>query len=509
MHHLSGLFTCSVLSLMAIMLCGGSACAENACREVKTSLTYDVCAEMAVGTGDYTAYQLATNRHHVLATRANTGYVRGAVNMTQWLGERWMLSACFDAVAAVHADHSVYLQQCYARVSNSRFFLEAGCHEEGQVVREDTLSVGSFVKGTNAKPVPQVRVGTEGFLTVPGTGGWIQVNVEAGYGKFMDSDYRQEVMMGSAGVNTAYTTGAYYHQKHLYIRSNPRKRFFAMVGIEHAVQFGGTRISFENGVMSVKKKPANANAFLNVVLPLGDSRYFENNAYEDWVYGNHVGVMTYQVGWNITPRHCVQAYLDNPFEDGSGVRKGNGWDGLWGLHYSNTAPGTQLVRAAVVEYFQSTNQSGPLHWDSDDYAEPIRSSVNEYLTGGDNYYNHQFYGGYSYYGMTPGIALITSPRYNVDGYDGFRDSRVKAWHAGVRGELSPHLSYMLKGSYREGWGTYDVPLACKHHSFDMMMQGGYACGAWSFNAAWAQSSGNIYGDCSTFNIKIGYHGRIF
>ena len=110
--------------------------------------------------------------------------------------------------------------------------------------------------------------------------------------------------------------------------------------------------------------------------------------------------------------------------------------------------------------------------------------------------------------MTPGIALITSPIYNKDGFTAFRDNRVKAWHMGVMGELTPRLSYLVKSSYREGWGTYDIPLAEKHHSFDAMIQGIYTMGPWQFSGAYGFDKGNIYGDCSTFNIKINYHGKI-
>ena len=495
--------------LMIALSCVGYVYAEGVEGTARTNVTYDVAAEAAFGTGDYNAYQLVTNRHHVLGTRSNTAYLRAAMNLNHRIGGSWNLAGCVDAVASLHADHKVYLQQCYLRLANKILFAEAGNHEERQVVRDDSLSVGSFVKGTNAKPIPQVRVGTNGFLTVPYSKEWVQVNFEIGYGRFLDGDYRRDVMMNSNGVNMSYISGAYYHQKHLYIRSNPNKRFFAMIGIEHAVQFGGTHRDFSDGTMKVIEKPANMKAFLNVILPLGDDKYFEHEALEDWVFGNHVGVMTYQVGCNITPCHRVQAYLDNPFEDGSGVRKGNGYDGLWGLQYSNMSPGRQIVRAAVFEYFQSTNQSGPLHWDNADYPEPIRSQITEFVTGADNYYNHYFYGGYQYYGMVPGVALITSPIYNKDGYSDFHDTRVKAWHVGVRGELTGRLSYMLRGSYREGWGTYYAPLARKHHSFDAMIQGSYNLNAWNVSAAYGLSKGNIYGDCSTFNIRIGYHGKIF
>lgn len=500
----------TIAALLTMLLPCIHICAEEPCdTTTRTCITYDLAAEMAVGSGNYTAYQLATNRHHILSTRANTAYTRAALSAKHNISKCLTLSGTVDVVASVHGDFPIYLQQCYARLAYKQIFIEAGNREDKQVVREDDLSVGSFVKGTNAKPAPQVRIGTNGFQYVPYTKKWVQVNIEAGYGKFLDSEYRRNQFVESWEVNTSYTTGAFFHQKHLYIRSNPEKMFFAMIGIEHIAQFGGTKYSYENGDVVYNKKPADTNSFINVILPFGDTQYYEHESFEDWVFGNHIGVMTYQVGCNIDKYHRVQAYLDNPFEDGSGIRKGNGYDGLWGLEYSNSAPGRQLIRSAVIEYFQSTNQSGPLHWDSGDYPEPVRSQVTELVTGEDNYYNHSFYSGYSYYGMTPGIALITSPIYNSDGYSGFRDNRIKAWHVGIRGELTQSLSYLVKGSYREGWGTYSLPLTQKHHSFDAMMQGNYHYGAWNFSAAYAISSGNIYGNCSTLDIKIGYHGKIF
>lgn len=472
-----------------------------------THISYDLAAEAAAGTGDFTAFQLVTNRHHTLATRPNTAYLRGAVSLEHAFSQGLTLSGAVDVIASVHADHPFYLQQCYANLSYQSFFIEAGSRELKQVLRDDLLSTGTFAKGANAKPIPQVHFGTNGFWTVPFTKGWLQANFDFGYGKFMDNNYREK-MFWQGSNNQLYATGAYYHQKHLYFRSNPEKRFFVIAGIEHAVQFCGTSYSLVNGSLTAKEKPANLKAFWKVILPIGDSNYYENDAMEDWVYGNHLGSMTVQIGWNINKSHLLQAYYDDPFEDGSGMRKGNGWDGLYGLQYNNKAPGVQYVRGAVAEYFQTTNQSGPLHWDSGDYPEPVRSQITDLVTGNDNYYNHCFYDSYTHYGMTPGNALITSPIYNKDGYTAFTDNRVRAWHLGVNGELTDRLSYLVKGSYREGWGTYSFPLASKHYSFDAMFQTIYHFGPWQFTAAYAFDKGNIYGDCSTFNVKIGYHGKI-
>lgn len=473
-----------------------------------THVTYDLTAETAVGTGNFTAYQLTTNHYHTLGTRTNTAYMRGALNVEHSLGNNFLLSGAADMIASVHADHKAYLQQCYGNLQWKGFYLEAGIREQKPVLRNSQLSVGHFAKGINAKPIPQVHIGTTDFWTVPYTKGWLQVHFDGGYGKFIDNKYNEDVFNNHLDVNQIYATGAYYHQKHLYFRTNPEKRFFVTAGIEHVAQFGGTNYEKKDGELIAKSKPANLKAFWNVVLPLGDSQYYENDAMEDWVYGNHLGSMTVQIGWNIDKQHLLQIYVDDPFEDGSGMRKGNGWDGLWGIELQNKAEGRQWVRGAIIEYFQTTNQSGPLHYDGGDYPEPIRSQITDLVTGNDNYYNHMFYVSYNYYGMTPGIALITSPIYNADGYNAFLDNRIKAWHMAVNGELTDHISYLFKGSYREGKGTYAQPIYPKRHSFDAMFQGTYAKGPWQVSAAYAFDKGNVFGDCSTFNLKIGYHGKL-
>lgn len=491
---------------LGILLTSLSVSAQEASQ--KTIIAYDLSSEIAVGTGDYTAYQLVSNRHHTLATRANTGYVRGIVEVEQTLSKCFTLTGGGDVIAPVHADHKAYLQQLYASLKYNKFFFEIGSRESDAVLRNKHLSTGAFTKGTNAKPIPQVRIGTSDFWTVPYTKGWLQVHFEGGYGKFLDSQYHKDMFYAHQDINQFYSTGAWYHQKHLYFRTDPEKRFFVVAGIDHAVQFGGTCYKHENGELIAKEKTTNLKSFLKVIIPVGDKNYFENNASEDWVFGNQLGSMTVQLGWNINQCHQLQVYVDDFFEDGSGMRKGNGWDGLWGIEYTNKTTGKQLVRGAIIEYFQTTNQSGPLHWDSGDYPEPVRSQITDYVTGNDNYYNHYFYESYSHYGMAIGNPLLASPIYNKDGFTQFRDSRVKAWHMGINGELTDNISYLIKGSYREGYGTYHIPLPEKHHSFDAMLQGTYTKGPWQMSAAWAFDKGNIYGDCSTFNFKINYHGKI-
>ena len=175
----------------------------------QTHIEYNLEAETAVGSGDYTAYQLVTNRHHVLATRPNTAYLRGALNVEHQLSKDFTLSGAVDVISSVHADHKAYLQQCYVNLQYQKaFFLEIGSREEKPVVRDALLSSGSFVKGTNAKPIPQIHLGTNDFWTVPFTKDWLQINFDFGYGKMMDSNYREDRYKEASEVNIMYTTGA-------------------------------------------------------------------------------------------------------------------------------------------------------------------------------------------------------------------------------------------------------------------------------------------------------------
>ena len=67
-----------IFYLALTLLCANNILAQDS---LMTQITYDLTTETAVGTGDFTAYQLSANRHHVLATRPNTAYLRGAVNV--------------------------------------------------------------------------------------------------------------------------------------------------------------------------------------------------------------------------------------------------------------------------------------------------------------------------------------------------------------------------------------------------------------------------------------------
>ena len=492
------------IALFLLVFCSFAVKAQDS---LGTHIDYVLTTEAAIGTGDNTAYQLVTNRHHILGTRNNTAYMRGAVILKHNISDKLCIEGVADVAGSLHADHKVYLQQCYANVKYGDFFAEIGSREIEPVLRNFALSSGAFVESGNAKPIPQIRIGTNGFWTVPGTKKWLEIYVDGGYGHYLDADYLNDAYDAWHKTHELghVTTDVWYHHKQLYFRSNPTKRVFVTAGGTHDVQFGGKYEGSDPGVANFQSDlTPKFKDFFNVLIPKSESSTGQ------WISGNHLGMMTVQVSWNIDKKHQLSAYLDDIFEDGSGMRKGNGYDGLWGLEYKNNAEGVQYVRGVVAEYLQTTHQSGYVHLDCEDFSEPYASLMPYLITGNDEYYNNYFYNGYAHYGMAQGNALLMSPRYNPDGYLGFTENAVKAYHLAVQGDIAKGRTgdfyYLLKGSYREGYGTHHVPM--RHHSFDVMAQIGWQKGTWHSTLSYGLDKGNIYGDNSTIDLKISYHGKI-
>lgn len=478
-----------------------------------TTLYYILTGEAAVGSGEYTAYQLVSNRHHVLSTRANTGYMRAALIGQKSIGKSgdWQLSGALDMIASAHADHRLYLQQLYGRLAWRNFYLEAGAREYRPVLRDMELSSGSLIQSGNAKPVPQLRIGTEGFWTIPGLKNWLQTYFDACYGHFVDDGWLEgqyETFRAQLGNRHYVTTDVWLHQKKLYLRTDPNRRLSFTIGMEHSVQFGGRNRDYVEGKERITTIHPTLGDFFKVILPLGEGNVgTTNDKHVEWVKGNHLGEWSLQFDYRIARSHKVKLYLEVPFEDGSGIRKGNGMDGLWGIEYRNCKNTRTALRALTIEYLRTTDQSGPIHWSPDDFSA-TGQKLPPSSTGNDNYYNNYMYNGYCHYGMSMGTPLLKSPIYNRDAYLGFVDNRVQAYHVGISGDITERLRYLVRGSWREGMGTYFVPLTERSHSLDIMSRLSYWQGPWRLAGAVGYTRGNIYGDCMTLNFSIAYHGKI-
>lgn len=473
----------------------------------RVKIDYDLVSECAISSGDFTPYMMTANRFDVLSPRSNTGYMSAGLHGEIQYRENWNFSGGLTTIASIHSDHKSYLQELYLKTTYRKIFLEVGSRQQSSPVINQVLSSGDFINSGNAKPIPMVHAATAGFVTLPYLHDWIESYADFGYGYLLDGDWSEKRFEDYHAKHNGsfFTKDVSFHHKELYLRTNSLKKFFATIGMQHSVFFGGIKTSYESGPQKISGSKAGLSDYFRVLIPKSDGSS-KSNAGDSFVYGNHLGIWYADIAYNVSSTKLLRTYMEKPFEDGSGIAFRNGFDGIWGIEYS-TNDQSSLVKGVVFEYIQTTNQSGPIHWAPGDFDASISSKLPNETTGADNYYNNFYYNGYSHYGMSLGTALLKSPYFNQDNYLNYIDNRVTAWHFGINGDICSSFGYLIKSSYREGLGTPFVPLKQKHHSFDAIIQLLFHKGPWQCSVSYALTQGNVYGNSNGADIKISYHGK--
>lgn len=399
---------------------------------------------------------------------------------------------------------AIWIQDLYGEVKYRGVFLTAGMKENNRSIFDNDLNSGDIVMSNNARPVPQIRIGFIDFQDIPFTRGWAQIQGEVAYGKFMDNGWLREHYNR---FNSFVTTGAYMQYSRLYLRSNPDKPFSVIVGMQHGSQFGGKWQQWQNGeLVSSTHLKVKFKDWFDAFFPFtGDNDTGIKG--EDYKKGNHLGSWDIKARYRFHDGSELTAYAQLPWEDGSGIGKLNGFDGVWGLHY-RLPYYLMWVKNVVAEYIDFTNQSGPMHWAPGDFPG---TAVPGEATGADDYYNNYMYNGWANYGMSMGSPFVKSPIYNTDGYMRFTDNRVRGFHIGVDGCINPHLDWRVLFSYRTSWGTPMIPQLEKLHDTSMLAE----C-RWhiprnphlSLLGALAFDAGKLYGNNFGGYITLRYIGFI-
>jgi len=478
------------------------------------SQSVDISAESALGSGDYTAHYLTANRHSILSPKANTGYMR-ADYKAEWSKNDWTLSAEIDAQLSAnsHQTSPFYLQQCYAQAQWKFIDMRVGSRQIDALFRNQRLSSGSMVWSGNARPIPGLYLGFHDFVDVPFTQHWVQFYIDGSYGYYMDSQYQEDEFARYIADKTGYgrsymTSHVWSHQKRAALRTNPDQHLIFTFSCEHAVQFGGHSVNYIDPSLNGSFDPKFKDLF-TVLLPLhGDES--ANTGDQAFIYGNHIGSFSamFEYQWGPHFQYKLDFYGEDPYEDGSGMRKGNAMDGLWGIEFHNRKENAP-IQGFVIEYLQTTDQSGPIHWAPSDFEGQEVANVAHSARGADDYYNNFFYSGYSHFGMACGSPMLKSPVYNADHYLRFTDNRVKAWHLGIEGTLFArdlqHLGYRVLASHRRSWGTFFEPSSSIRYSSSALFEVNYRKGPWQYAATYAFDEGDLMGSNHSIGFRLNYH----
>lgn len=419
-------------------------------------------------------------------------YVAGAGSKTSY--DRWIAT---EERWTTHSAHLPYvrLQQLFAQLKYRAAYLTLGVKYSHSRIVDDQLSSGDLTRSNNAAPIPGIGAGFLDFQNIPFTNGWVQIDGEIMFGWMTDSKFKKSefnYFSGVEGINLLY------NYKRCYFRTNPEKPFHVTVGMQAAALFGGTSYTYRNGQLAqTDVRGFQFKDLFQMILP--------REGGESYYTGSHIGSWDLKAVYRLYDGSKLTAYFEWPWEDGSGIGRMNGWDGLWGFQYDFARKG--VVTKALVEYLDFTNQSGPIHYDPEDNPE---ASISGYARGADDYYNNDFYGAYANYGMSIGTPFLMSPIYNRNGMLSFLHNRARGFHIGVAGNPCERLSYRAMIGYEKAGGAGRLPAYERIESTSAMIEATTvpfkSIPGFELNLRLAFDAGKLRGNNFGAQIQLSYSG---
>ena len=223
----------------------------------------------------------------------------------------------------------------------------------------DELSSGSMLIGKNALPIPKIGLLGEYHIK-----------------KKNKFKFSYGISHSVLEKNDFYNESPYIHEKFLYLIKNENDYEYGFGFVHEAMWAGST---YSNG-----KFPSSFNDFLKVFIS-ADGEKLEGQPHTN-ALGNHLGIWDFYYSKK-NKSNVLKFYYQHFFEDTSGLRFQNRFDGLWGFEYKDLH--TKLNY--ILEYIDTSNQ---------DRDPPY---INE------NYYNHSEYKlGWSYKAYVIGNPFINN-----------------------------------------------------------------------------------------------------
>lgn len=479
---------------------------------------YRVGAEATVSSGEHEPLWLNANKYGLSSLTKSNGYLRAGLfsDVASDTAHviRWGYGV--DAAVATGFTSTLVVQQAYVEAQWKRVLLTAGSKEWPMELKNQELSSGSQAFGINARPIPQLRLGFDDYVAIPGTRGWLSVKGFCAYGKTTDDSWQKDFTQ----QQHRYTEDALFHSKAAYLRFGRRHVTFEL-GMEVGCQFSGVTHLEADGQLMRYKNRNGVKSFFNALVAGGSD--FTDDGYDN-TEGNHVG------SWNMRlnidePSWQLGLYADQMFEDNSMMVHiaYNGWgeretakqhtrsryfvydfkDGLLGAELRLKQ--ATWLHTVVVEYLHTMYQGGPVYHD-------ITYNIGEHITGRDNYYNHNIYTGWQHWGQVMGNPLYLSPLYNDDHAIEVYNNRFRAWHLGLAGAPLPCLHYRLLGTYQKGYGSYNNIYPDPRQGLSFLAEASYRfpvksrLNGWSLRGAVGLDRGELRGDNVGLQLSVAKTG---
>ena len=345
----------------------------------------------------------------------SAGVVKPATRPNRWFDYDFgvVLSGRFGGgqPGSGQRDITGYFSELYAHARLYIVDITAGIHPQSFTSGDEELSVGGLLFSRNAHPVPRVSIGFERWTPFPGLYGYVEM--------------KGGLTHGWLGDNSETVKGIKLHHKYIGGRIGGKLPVNISYEFHHAAQWGG--------YSTVQGDLGNDwSSFRNIFFARhgGTTHSDQLNA-----QGNHILSQTLCITAKGDRWH-VDIYWQDIQEDGRPRFIGRGQnskDGLWGI--SAVQEHWRFIRGVTMEFFNTTDQSGPWH-DRDGMV----------FGGRDGYYNNSSYPqGWSYYGRMIGLPLCNTA-----------NNRVMGGNIGVKGDIYG-FRYRIKCTHVHNLGTYGIP----------------------------------------------------
>ena len=292
---------------------------------------------------------------------------------------------------SINSENKFYINESFIKYNLSeKTFLRFGkYYRDFSTYLNDEISSGSMLISYNAEPMPKIGLfSSKSIKRNP------DINFEFG------------IAHGIFDKNDFYTSAPFLHEKFLYMNFVKPSYEFG-IGFVHEAMWGGSTILLGDQPQKIKDF---FKIFISADGPLKEGEPHAN------ALGNHLGIWDFYYKKNIND-YTLKVYYQHLFEDTSGLRFANKWDGLWGIELINYIPKTNIL----FEYLDTTNQ----------FINPPYVS--------ESYYNHTEYrGGWGYKNYTIGNPFLSHVEPNPS----------NIIYMGVNGVIFNDYFYQIKASRR-------------------------------------------------------------
>ncbi|MDH6341275.1 hypothetical protein M2480_000025 [Parabacteroides sp. PFB2-12] len=482
----------SVWLIIVALLVGSQMTYGQTTVDDSTTITYEIELAGSAATGDLTPFWTTSNRWGVVPAESGNLFLRPQIKHQQLFGKGFYWTNHIDAVVVTPRYRNIYLQQLYTELGYKKLSLRIGSKQEYSSLWDKDLSTGDLILSSNARPVPEINISLTDFVPIPFSMQRLHIKGNVAFGRSFETAFLEQSIDAE---RFDYIKNVLWHHKSFHLRFKDAKGeipFYATAGLRHIAQWGGTSTNENLG-----KQPQSLKDMVRIFFLKSGG---EGASLSDQinVLGSHHVSYDFQVGYE-KETWGIQAYYQHLSYDKSGILFYNKTDGLWGLQLD--LPTFPWLKSVVLEYMNTKNQSGPLHYiDFDHDAHPGRGG------GNDCYYNNgEYTTGNSYFARGTGSPLLPSPVYNQNGIPGFLCTRVEDLHIGAKGSLLPTLDYRAMFTVMKGWGTHKAPFLEMKQGCSFLVEIDYRhprWAGWSLCGLLAGDTGDMFGKQS-YGFSLG------